>query len=137
MESRYMPDGLERWWQEHSELDELVEATAEALNGGSITAAAEALAELHAALEAHFGLEEALYFPLVERLSPENASVVNGARLGHRKIRDRLEDLRAFVDDGDLRAARSALSTLLERFRAHEAEESKLITRLEQLAASS
>jgi hemerythrin len=137
MESRYMPDGLERWWQEHSELGELVDATAEALRGGSIASAAQALDDLHEALEAHFGLEETLYFPLVARHSPEMAPSVEAARLGHDRIRARLEDLRALVDDGDLRGARAALEGLLEKFRAHEAEETKLIVRLEQLAAAS
>jgi hypothetical protein len=136
MESRYMPDGLERWWQSTAS-SASSSRRPEALRGGSIASAAAALEDLHASLEAHFGLEEALYFPLVERLSPENASVVNGARLGHRKIRDRLEDLRLLVDDGDMRGARAALEVLLERFRAHEAEETKLIVRLEQLAAAS
>lgn len=137
MQSRHMADGLERWWQEHSELGELVEAAADALGGGSIGSAAQALDDLHEALEAHFGLEEALYFPLVERHSPEMAPSVQAARLGHDRIRARLENLRALVDDGDLRGARAALGDLLERFRSHEAEETKLITRLERLSAAS
>ena len=127
---------MHRWWQEHSELDALVALVVEALERGSIASAGESLDDLATALEAHFELEETAYFPLVERISPDQRPAVDAARLGHRKIRERLEDLLALVAAGDLRAARAALDVLLERFHTHEAEEGKLIARLEALATS-
>jgi hypothetical protein len=130
-------NGMQRWWQEHSELDALVEVVIEALGrGGTRSAAAGSLEDLAGALEAHFELEESAYFPLVERVSPEESSALAAARLGHGKIRDRLKELRELVENGDLHAARAALDILLERFRAHEVEEAKLIARLEERAAS-
>jgi hypothetical protein len=129
-------DGMQRWWQEHSELDALVEVVIEALGRGAISATAGSLEDLTAALDAHFELEESAYFPLVERVSPEQSSALAAARLGHHKIRERLNELRELIESGDLRAARAALDILLERFRAHEIEEAKLIARLEELAAS-
>ncbi len=125
-----------RWWQEHSELDGLVEVVVEALGGGAIDSAGESLEDLARALEAHFELEETAYFPLVERLSPDQRAAVDAARVGHRNIRERLEALLTLVATGDLRAARAAFDVLLERFRTHEAEEGKLIARLEALATS-
>ena len=136
MEARMTSDGLKRWWEEHSELDALVDVVVDALQHGGIASAASSLEDLAGALEAHFGVEETAYFPLVERLSPEQRPTIDAARLGHRKIRERLEDLRELVENGDLRAARAALYVLLERFRAHELEETKLVARLEALAST-
>jgi hypothetical protein len=136
MTALQMTDGMQRCWQEHSELDALVERVVEALGRGAISPVAESLEDLAGTLEAHFGIEESAYFPLVERLSPDQRSALDAARLGHRKIRERLEDLRELVENGDLRAARAALDVLLDRFRAHEVEEAKLIARLEQLSAT-
>jgi len=136
MNARETTDGMERWWQEHSELDALVAVVVEALGRGALAPASGSLEDLADALEAHFETEESAYFPLVERVSPEHRSALDAARLGHRKIRERLEDLRALVENGNVRAARVALGILLERFRLHELEEAKLIARLEQLADS-
>ena len=128
--------GLQRWWQEHSELDALVDVVIEALADGAIVSATGSLEDLASALETHFELEESAYFPLVERLSPEHRSAVEGARLGHRQIRERLGGLLELVEEGDLPGARAALAALLDGFRAHELEEAKLIARLEALAAT-
>lgn len=136
MSSPAIANPMNRWWQEHSELDALVAVAVEALAGGATATPAEALEDLAEAFEAHFELEETYYFPLVERLSPDQRSAVDAARLGHRKLRWRMEDLLALVEAGDLRAARAALDVLLERFRSHEADEGKLIGRLEALATS-
>lgn len=129
-------DGLKRWWQEHSELDALVAIVVETLDRGAVSPAAESLEEFDGALEAHFELEESAYFLLVERVSPEQLPSIAAARLAHSMMRKRLGDLRALVAKGDLRAARAGLDVVLEVFRAHEVEEAKLISQLEQLAAS-
>jgi hemerythrin len=130
-------ESLARWWEEHSELDALVEAVEETMGGGDVAAAGRALEKLDDALEAHFSVEENVYFPLVERFSPLHSSVVEAARLGHKKIRGRMEDLRQLVDRGEIGAARRALFVLLDRFRTHESEERKLIRELETLADES
>ncbi len=56
-------ENLDRWWEEHSELDRLVAALEESLNGGRIEANRGALDELAAAFESHFDVEERVYFP--------------------------------------------------------------------------
>lgn len=127
--------GARRWWEEHSELDALVAVLVETLGRGEISPAARGLEDLSAALETHFGIEESAYFPMVERLSPEQGMALRAAQLTHRLIRKSLEELRVLIEAGDLAAARSGLDVLLERFRAHEVEEAKLIARLEELSA--
>jgi iron-sulfur cluster repair protein YtfE (RIC family) len=125
---------LARWWEEHSELDGLVEAVEQTMGEGDAARAAQALEQLDEALDAHFAVEEQVYFPLVERFSPLHSSVVQAARLGHTKIRERMRSLRGLVENGEIGPARRALLVLLDRFRTHETEERKLILELEALA---
>ena len=122
---------LQRWWREHSELDLLVVTLEETMSRGSISAASAALEDLTEALEEHFGVEEDVYFPLVERLSAAHEPVLKAARLGHLKIRERLEDLRELVANGDMEPAHRGLALVLDRTRTHEIEEAKLIGELQ------
>ena len=122
---------LKRWWKEHSQLGELVDAVDAGLTRGSVTAAGEAIAKLSEALEEHFDVEENVYFPLVERLSPRHSDAVRGARLGHLKLIEALEHVRGLIDGGERDAAQRALGLLLDRFRSHEADETRLISELE------
>jgi iron-sulfur cluster repair protein YtfE (RIC family) len=123
---------LERWWEEHSELDRLVGAVEECLNGGRVEVSRGALDDLAGALESHFDIEERVYFPLVERFSPEHAASVRAARLAHVKVVETLENLRDLVERGEVSAARRILALLLDRFRTHEREEARLIAELER-----
>lgn len=124
---------LESWWEQHSRLDQLVLGLEGAFSNGSIGAASEALDALTDALEEHFGLEEQVYFPLVERLSREHAPAIQAAKLGHQRVRERLEQVRELIGEGQLVPARRALHLLLERFRTHEADETRLIEALEEI----
>lgn len=126
------PD-FQRWWEEHSQLDRLVEELESALVRGAIGPAIAALDELTSTLEAHFTVEEEVYFPLLGTLDPAHQPSLDAARLGHNKIRERLEQLRQLVDGGEVPAARRALRVVLDRFRMHEEEEEKLVGRLERL----
>ncbi len=126
------PD-LQRWWDEHSQLDRLVDELEQGLQRGAIAPARAALEELAATLEGHFAVEEGVYFPLLESVDPAQKPSLDAARLGHGKIRDRLEQLRQLVDGRDIPSARRALRVVLDRFRQHEEEEAKLIGRLERL----
>jgi soluble cytochrome b562 len=136
MEGTASPASFQRWWAEHSELDALVQGVARTLETRHLAAAGSALDALADALEAHFGVEERVYFPLVERFSPQHAEVVRGARFGHRLVIEALEKLRDLVERGEMDAARHALGAVLERFRLHEAEEARLIAELEMIERS-
>ena len=120
-------DSLRRWWQEHSELDELVEALEQVLASGSLVRARQAVADLEGVLDAHFTVEERVYFPLIERLSPDHQGTVQAASSGHRKIGELLDGLAELVENGQLVEARRTLEQLLERFRLHESQEVRLI----------
>lgn len=121
---------LKRWWQEHSELDELVEALVEATEHGTLAAASASVEELGEALEGHFAVEEEVYFPLVESLRPEYGPTVQTARLAHLEVREQLDRLRSHLSNGDPASARDVLNALLDIFRTHEEMEGRLIADL-------
>jgi iron-sulfur cluster repair protein YtfE (RIC family) len=130
-------DSLERWWHEHSELAELVQGVEKTLARGSLERTSQALEDLEAVLDAHFTVEESVYFPVVEKLSPKHQSVIRSAREGHVKISELLDELRDLVERGEIAAAGRTLGHLLDRFRVHEAQEVKLIEDLETLEVGS
>ena len=124
---------LSRWWQEHSELDQLIEAIVEACGGKSGAAASAALEDLAEALEGHLTVEEEVYFPLVEHLRPELKPMIQGARLAHGVLRGQLDQLREQLAADEREEARRLLGSLLELFRSHEAIEGQLIADLSGL----
>jgi hypothetical protein len=131
------PESLLRWWRERSELDRLVETVIETMDGGNLSGMGRALEEFEEALEAHFTLEEKVYFPLIEQFSPPHRGVVEMARLSHQRIRDAINDVRELVGNGQIAAGSRALFVMLDCVRTHESEETKLILDLEDLAGES
>ena len=127
---------LTRWWQEHSELDRLVEAVETTLASRNTRTAGRVLEDLVEAMEAHFGVEENIYFPLVERVSPKHTPAIRAARREHQKIRESLEDLGALIERAQFDEARRSLALLLDRFHSHEAAETELVDDLERIAES-
>ncbi len=123
---------MERWWEEHSELDQLVSGLAGALERSGAAAASAALQDLCDAMDAHFDAEEGVYFPLLERLSPTHGAAVKAAREGHARSRGDLEKLRSHLSDDELDRARGLMGELMVLFDDHEQAESRLIAELEQ-----
>lgn len=126
---------LSRWWEQHSELDRLVDELMEVTARGDTGAALPALERFADALQLHLREEESVAFPLIERLSPEHAGRVRRAREAHVGLRADLDTALSHLDRGDLAAARRAIEDLLGRFRRHEEGEAWLVEELERAAA--
>jgi hypothetical protein len=125
---------LRRWWDEHGELDELVENLQLELRRGALSAAKVSIQCLTTRLEGHFVTEEELYLPMIERVSPQGTGLLQSLRSGHRALRKSLEDLLALVEMGGTTSARRALAVLRHRLYRHEIEEVDLIAELDRLA---
>ncbi len=125
-----------RWWHEHSALDLMVEALVEAIDGRDANAARTAAEELSRAMDTHAEEEEDVYFPLIERLAPDQADSVRKARETHGELHADLAAIRSELGNEDMEAARRVLTELLERFRIHEQAEARLIDRLAGGAAA-
>jgi iron-sulfur cluster repair protein YtfE (RIC family) len=121
---------FERWWEEHSELDQLVQGLREALESGSRFRASEALEDLGVALDSHLAIEEDVYFPLLQQLVPETASGIQAALEAHVEIRAELDRMRSELTRLDLPTVEAALDRLLRRFEEHERQESRMIAPL-------
>ncbi len=130
-------DSSQRWWEQHSELDQLVQSLDATLASASRGKTLQALEDLESVLDAHFAVEEGVYFPLVEKLSPQHGSTIREARDGHVKIGRLLHDLRQLVEGGQLAAARPVLNQFLDCFRLHETHEVRLLADLEALQRGS
>ena len=124
------PLALPRWWEEHSELDQVVADVTRTLASGGLDRTLAAVSALKATLERHFSVEETIYFPLIDRFAPEESSSVRAAQLGHHRMRSTLNDLRGLLAGGDRASARRVLAQLLAGLREHEAHEEQLIERL-------
>jgi hemerythrin-like domain-containing protein len=121
---------VQRWWEEHSELDRLVKGLEDTLEVGNAARASEALERFAEALGSHLSVEEDVYFPLLEQLLPESLPDVRQARVAHRDLLSELDRMRDQLADTDVHTARSTLERLLWRFRDHEKLEAELIAQV-------
>jgi len=124
---------LSRWWQEHSELDQLIETLVEACADRSSAAASAALEDLSEALEGHLTVEEEVYFPLVKHLRPELDPTLQAVGLAHGVLRGQVDLLREHLAGDERAEAKRLLGSLVELFRSHEAIEGQLIADLSSL----
>lgn len=140
MPGRQTPDPLElslpRWWEEHSEIDAMVADLSRMLAGGSLDRTLESFSKFRETVGAHFDAEETIYFPLIERLSAEEADSVRAATRGHDRIRASMDRMYEVLSDGDRQGARALLVELLDAFRVHETHEDALIDRLKGRAGT-
>ncbi len=121
---------FERWWEQHSELDQLVEAATDALSSGSRFRSSEALEDLAVALESHLAVEEDVYFPLLERLLPETAPGIRAALEAHEKLRHEIGRMRSELTRFDLTSVQDGLGRLLQTFHEHEKHEARMVAPL-------
>lgn len=121
---------LERWWEQHSELDQLVLELETALGGGEGGPAAEASAELIEGLRAHLAVEEDVYLPLAARLLPEEAPEIERLLHGHAELLKGLDRIQAEIARSDLEGALVVFRKLMHDFREHEEAETRIAERL-------
>ncbi len=122
-------DLLERWWEEHRELDQLAAELRRSLAVHAPARVSQAMKEFAAELESHLDVEEEVYVPLIEQLVPDQATGTRRARVAHVLLRLDLGTMRAQIEKGDLDQARRTFELLLRRFRDHEHQEAELIPR--------
>jgi hemerythrin-like domain-containing protein len=121
---------IERWWQDHGDLDYQVGAVVHALTQRGVAAASAAIEDFADALEDHLGVEEEVYFPLIERLAPKHAPAVQRARFAHLELRDGIDKLREQLMRGELEPARRSFTALIAQLRSHEKMEGRVIADL-------
>ena len=122
--------------QQHEHLRVLHRRLDDAFERGAVAAVRAAAERLHAALTAHFELEDAVIFPAFHGLAQRSAHDLNALAREHRRYLAELERLRAQLGT-------AALATLADAYRAlsaavgdHEQREEALLSSLEAAADS-
>ncbi len=93
----------------------------------SVPGARAAFSEFAEALEAHFGVEERIYFPAVRGLDKELRAAVDALVVEHRELRLRVTDLTAGFESGNGFVCLIKLESLIDQLKHHERREEDLI----------
>jgi hypothetical protein len=117
--------------EQHRLLDALFLGARGALASAEIGSVRDALAELGEALEAHFELENSLYYPPIRVLRPEHAASVRGFEAAHERFLRELGVIGQQAAEGALGAARAAFDAFALAFASHEAAEEDLLRAIE------
>jgi hemerythrin-like domain-containing protein len=128
--------GVRQMATQHRQLRALHQALAEAIASERAAAARDCVERLRSAVEAHFSLEEGVFFPAVHGLHPESAPELNALTREHDDFLAALSQLDELLARG---AAPAALDAFAAKYRAfsetiaeHERREEQLVASLTQ-----
>jgi len=128
---------VRRMVTQHQQLRTLHQALAEAIASGRTAAVRECVERLRSAVEAHFSLEEGVFFPAVRGLHPESAPELNALEREHGDFLAALAQLDARLADGAAPAALDAFAAehraFSETIAEHERREEQLVASLTQV----
>lgn len=116
-----------RIFVQHRKLDELYDAVLEALLAGPKPAAELALLRFQDALDAHFSLEDELYFPALHGLQQNLGEQLDRLSAEHERLRTKLGHLAVVFHTRSREACMDLLEELADAIRSHEAREEELI----------
>jgi len=117
--------------QQHEHLRSLHKRLDDALECGAIDAVRAAAERLHAALAAHFELEDAVIFPAFHGLAHRSARDLNALAQEHRRYLAELERLRAQLDATTLETFEAGYRAFSAAIDDHERREEALLSSLE------
>lgn len=113
--------------RDHAACDERVSAAEAAAAEGDLTRAAGALAAFAAALERHFGVEEAELFPAFERRTGTADGPTEMMRIEHAEMRELVSQLRAALDAADAAEFLGLADTLNVLMQQHNLKEEQVL----------
>lgn len=121
--------------REHRRLGELfVEVGAVFTPPGAAGEMRDAFAALSEALDVHFEQEERLYYASIGALRPDLKPEIAAISAAHRRLRLELAAIGDQLERRDLAAARRSFAALASAFQHHEADEDRLLHRVEEAA---
>lgn len=114
---------------QHHQLDQFHEVFENALARGDLAAAEQSFARFADALEAHFTLEEQVYFPALHGRDAGAAAELGELVREHEALRSALGEITSALRARDREACDGALSAWLPRLVLHERREEALMAR--------
>ena len=119
---------------QHRHMNELRRRCDEALSGGNDGEVREALLRYCGALDAHFALEEDVFFPALHGLRPEHTEELDTLSREHQVFAARLTALRRYAETGgDGDGAVTSFHSFVEEMGQHEAREERLVRKIADL----
>jgi iron-sulfur cluster repair protein YtfE (RIC family) len=122
--------------QQHQHLRTLHRRLDDAIGQGAVEAVRAAAERLHAALNAHFELEDSVIFPAVHGLEHGSAHDLNELAREHREYLRELERLRVELDAAGIAAFEDAYRAFRSAIGNHEQREESLLHGIEEVAAA-
>ena len=117
---------------QHRQLDDFHARVAGALERDEPDAARAAFARFADALEAHFALEDGLYFPALRGLVPRLAGDLEALCDEHQMLREQVAEVARLVEAGSCAACQRPLDRLAGDLAEHEGREEGLLASLQQ-----
>jgi hypothetical protein len=117
---------------QHRQLDEFYARVADAVHGDQPDAARAAFARFADALEAHFALEDGLYFPALRGLRPALGPDLEALCDEHQRLREALAGVARLVDAGACAACAPPLERLAGDMAEHEGREEGLLASIQK-----
>jgi hemerythrin-like domain-containing protein len=112
---------------QHRQLDDFYLRVATALDEGELDTARAAFARFSDALEAHFALEEGLYFPALHGLRPGLGRDLERLCDEHQQLRETLARLARSIERGGCESCASLLHRFAGDLAEHERREEDLL----------
>jgi hypothetical protein len=121
----------------HDRLDELFARASSALRARHPAASAlQAVADLEAALDAHFDQEDRLYYPPIRALRPQRKPVLAALGEAHERFRRDLASIVRQLEGGAPGRAATAFAAFETAFGEHELGEEEMLRSLERELAA-
>jgi len=115
---------------QHSHLHTLYESLSNAIAQGRIEMVRETGEQLLAAIEAHFSLEDGVFFPAVRSLHPQHRQELNELVREHERYRNKLVSMLGDLGSDGLGAFAAGYRELATSVADHERREERLISLL-------
>jgi iron-sulfur cluster repair protein YtfE (RIC family) len=116
---------------QHRQLDQFHEMVATALEHGDPAQVRSAFTRFRDALEAHFSVEDDVYFPAVHGLRPQLESELTSLVADHREMRRQLEKVQDLFDADRLAEGGAALDAMVSVLIEHETREERLLDQIQ------
>ena len=116
--------------EQHEHMHELVRELEQALTDQLTDKLKEVLLRFRAAMEAHFALEDGVFFPALHGLHPEQRDELEELSRQHQNFGVEMERLRQSLEEGSLEHFGMAFHELLKGMGLHEQREEKVVRSL-------
>lgn len=119
--------------EQHRHMEQLVLQLGAVLTQGDRGEARHLLSRYRGAVDAHFGLEESVFFPALHGLHPEHTRELDELAAEHGEFKDALADLDDLLGAPTLDGFLAPFRSLVKRMAEHEQREERLVRRLAEL----